>query len=153
MEQEIRLDSRYLDVMRLEKKGYCCSQIMTLFMLQRQGRDNPDLVRTMAGLCNGVGYSGEICGVLTGGVCLLSLCAAKGTDDEVPYEKLPLLLWELTDWFRKRTHSDFGGLKCDEILAKSHDKRACIMLIVETYEKMLSLLEAHRLVEKKGDRA
>ena len=145
-EREIKLNSRYLDVLRLEKKGYCCSQIMILFMLKSRGKENPDLVRAMAGLCNGVGSSGEICGVLTGGVCLLSLCAAKGSDDEVPYERLPLLLWELTDWFRKRTDGDFGGLKCDEILAKSPDKRACVILIVETYEKVRSLLESHRLV-------
>jgi C_GCAxxG_C_C family probable redox protein len=150
MEREIKLDNRYLDVMRLEKKGYCCSQIMILFTLKDQGRHNPDLVRAMAGLCNGVGYSGEICGVLTGGVCLLSLFAAKGSDDEVPYEGLPVILWELTDWFRKRTESGFGGWKCDEILAKSPDKRACVTLIVETYEKVGSLLESHRLVMPGG---
>lgn len=150
-EREIKLDSRYLDVIRLEKKGYCCSQIMILFMLKSRGRDNPDLVRAMAGLCNGVGYSGEICGVLSGGACLLSLCAAKGSDDEAPYEGLPVILWELTDWFRKRTEGDYGGSKCDEILAKSPDKRACATLIVETYEKVRSMLESHNLVMPGGE--
>ena len=67
-----------LDVIRLEKKGYCCSQIMILFMLKSRHVENPDLVRAMAGLCNGVGFSGEICRILTGGACLLSLCAGKG---------------------------------------------------------------------------
>ena len=94
----------------------------------------------------GIGYSGEICGVLTGGVCLLSLCAAKGSDDEVPYEGLTVILWELTEWFRKRTEADYGGAKCDEILAKSPDKRACVALIVETCEKVRSILESHKLV-------
>ena len=136
--------------MRLEKKGYCCSQIMILFMLKSRGRENPDLVRAMAGLCNGVGYSGETCGVLTGGACLLSLCAAKGSDDEVPYEGLPVILWELTEWFRKRTETNGGGSKCDEILAKSPDKRACVALIVETYEKVESLLESRGLLLSGG---
>jgi C_GCAxxG_C_C family probable redox protein len=150
---EIKLDSRSLDVIRFEKKGYCCSQIMILMMPGNRGRNNPDLVRAMAGLCNGVGCSGEICGVLTGGTCLLSLCAAKGSDDEVPNEGLPLMLWELTDWFRKRTEGEYGGPKCDEILSKSPDKRACLSLIVETYEKVESLLESRGLLisgEKDG---
>jgi C_GCAxxG_C_C family probable redox protein len=146
----INLDSPYLDVIRLEKKGYCCSQIMVLLMLKSRRSDNPDLIRAMAGLCNGVGYSGEICGVLTGGVCLLSLCAAKGADDEVQYERLPVILWELTDWFRKRTEGGYGGLNCDDILAKSPDKRACLALIVETYEKVRSLLESHGLITPVG---
>ena len=149
-EQEIKLDPRFLDVVQLEKKGYCCSQIMTLFMLKSRGKENPDLVRAMAGLCNGVGYSGEICGVLAGGACLLSLCAAKGADNEVPFEGLPLLLSELTDWFRKRTEAAYGGSKCDEILAKSPNRRACLTLMVETYEKVLSLLESSNLLMPRG---
>jgi hypothetical protein len=143
---EIKLTSRYLDVIRLQKKGYCCSQIMILFMLEEKGRSNPDLVRAMAGLCNGVGDSGEICGVLTGGACLLSFCAAKGSDLEVPDERLPLLFFELADWFRKWTKTSYGGLKCDDILAKSPDKRACVALIVETCEKVQSLLASRGFV-------
>jgi C_GCAxxG_C_C family probable redox protein len=145
--------SYYYDVIRLEKKGYCCSQIMILFILESRGKDNSDLVRAMAGLCNGVGHSGEICGVLTGGARLLSLYAAKGSDDEVPNEGLPVILWELTDWFRRRTEGDYGGWKCDQILAKSPDKRACIVLPVETYDKVESLLESRGLLlsgEKDG---
>ena len=57
-----------------------------------------------------------------------------------------MILWELTDWFRKRTEGEYGGPKCDEILSKSPDKRACVALIVETYEKVRSLLESHKSV-------
>ncbi len=53
----------------------------------------------------------------------VSLCR-KGLDDESLIRGLPVILWELTDWFRRRTESDFGGSKCDEILAKSADKCA-----------------------------
>ncbi|MGD0229805.1 MAG: DVU_1555 family C-GCAxxG-C-C protein [Syntrophorhabdales bacterium] len=139
----INLDTLHLDVMLLGSKGYCCSQIMTILMLGRRGEENSSLVRAMAGLCNGIGYSGDICGALSGGVCLLSLCAGKGSDGEAQHERLPLMFFELTEWFRERTEGPFGGMKCDSILTRSPDKRACAVLVSETYEKVLSILESH----------
>lgn len=153
MDTEHKMDGRYLDVMLLNKKGYCCSQIMTILMLRSRGRDNPDLVRALAGLCEGVGNSGDICGVLSGGACLLSLCAGKGSDAEATHEGLALMLSELVEWFRKRVEGPYGGAKCDDILTRSPDKRACVTLTVETYEKVLSILESYKLAmpgEKSG---
>jgi hypothetical protein len=150
MERDIKMDKRYLDVMLLNKKGYCCSQIMAILLLKSLGRNNVELVRALGGLCEGVGYSGEICGVLSGGACLLSLCGGKGSDVEVAYEGLPLILSELTEWFRERVADPYGSAKCDDILAHSPDKRACITLLVETYEKVLSLLESHKLAMPGG---
>src|SRR5208337_5482575 len=139
----ISLDARHLEVMLLQRKGYCCSQIMALLMLRDRGTTDPDLVRAMGGLCDGIGGSGDLCGTLAGGACLLSLCAGKGADDEVPDNRLPLMLSELTEWFRGRTGGPFGGMRCDDIVARSPDKRACIGLIAETYGQVLAILETH----------
>ena len=146
----ITLDGRLLEVMLLHRKGYCCSQIMAFLMLRDRGTTDPDLVRAMGGLCDGIGGSGDLCGTLAGGACLLSLCAGKGSDDEVADNRLPLMYSELTDWFRRRTGS-FGGIRCDDILAGSPDKRACIGLITETYEQVLAILKAHGLGPKRRE--
>ena len=145
MENDICLKDRYLEIMLLNKKGYCCSQIMAILLLRDMRRDDTDVVRAMEGLCYGLGYSGETCGVLLGGSCLLALCAGKGSDKESSRESLPLMISELVEWFRLRTQPSFGGTTCDDILLKSPDKRACLTLIVETYEKILSILQSQGL--------
>jgi C_GCAxxG_C_C family probable redox protein len=142
MDNAITLDKEYLEIMHLNKQGYCCSQIMTIILLRSLNKTNEDLVRAMAGLCNGVGGSGGICGCLSGGTCLISLCTAKGCGTEASDERLPLMLYELTGWFRERTAAAFGDVRCDDILTVSPDKRACIPLIAETYRKVVSILEA-----------
>jgi hypothetical protein len=145
MEKDILLNDRHFEIMLLNKKGYCCSQIMAILLLKDLGRDDADLVRAMGGLCYGLGHSGEICGVLSGGACLLATCAGKGSDKESPRETLPLMIYELAEWFRQRTEVPYGGTRCDDILLSNPDKRACMALIIETYEKILSILESQGL--------
>jgi hypothetical protein len=145
MEKDVCLNERYFDVMLLSKRGYCCSQIMTVLILRDLERDDADLVRAMGGLCYGLAYSGEGCGVFSGGACLIALCAGKGADSESPRDTLPLMISELGEWYRQRTGASHGGSRCDDILLKSPDRRACMALILETYEKVLSILESQGL--------
>ena len=69
-------------MMALRKQGFYCSQILILQGLELMGKSNPDLVRAMQGLAGGMGFSGEICGALTGGACLLGLYAGKGLPEQ-----------------------------------------------------------------------
>jgi C_GCAxxG_C_C family probable redox protein len=142
-ERELQLNGRFLDVILLHKEGYCCSQIMAILALRDQGRENPDLVRAMGGLCHGIATMRDICGALSGGACLLSFYAGKGTDREVAHRQLPLMLFELTEWFKDRTGGTFEGMKCNEILSRSPDQRVCLSLASETYDKVLSILQSH----------
>ncbi len=73
MEHDICLDDRFFKIMLLHKQGYCCSQIMAILTLRNMGREDADVVRAMGGLCYGLGYSGDTCGVLSGGACILAL--------------------------------------------------------------------------------
>lgn len=143
MERTAPMNERYLDVIALRGRGYCCSQIMALMFLENRDEKDDFLVRAMGGLCNGVGDSGEVCGCLSGGACIVSLAAGKGSDEETAHEELPVMLFELTQWFGERTSGPYGGMRCDQILAHSPDKRACLDLVVETYERVLSILDAH----------
>jgi len=135
-EADISLDGPYLEILLLNKSGYCCSQIMVKLVLKSLGRDNADLVRSMAGLCHGVGYSGGTCGVLTGGACALSL--ALGTE-EFADQALPSRLSELVRWFSALATDGYGGIRCDQIMAASPGKRACSALMVATLEQVLAL--------------
>ena len=129
------------------QKGYCCSQILLLLALESGGRSNPDLVRSMAGLCNGLGYSGEMCGVLSGGACLMAFYAGKGTDEEQQNEYLTLMISELVEWFREKIGGKYGGISCREILGenstKKPDQNICGDILVETYVMTTAILESN----------
>jgi len=136
-------DDLDLNLMRLSGAGYCCSQIMLLLGLEEMGRSNPDLVRSMAGLCHGMGDCAGPCGVLTGGVCLLALHAGKGLDQEEADERLPLLLAELRDWFEQTAQSEFGGISCNAIIGGEcgqPDPQRCGSLLSRTYARIREIL-------------
>ena len=139
MTDAIQLDGPYLDILSLRHDGYCCSQIIVKLALRDLGRDNPDLVRSMAALCFG-GYGPGTCGVLTGAACALSLRLENGSGSERPATLLPLLLRELSDWFSLTAEATYGGIRCEEILASSPDKRACTLLLLAALEKLQSML-------------
>jgi len=129
-------------MIELRKKGFYCSQIMLIMGLELQGKYNPDLVRCMHGLAHGLGYSGEICGALTSGACLLGLYAGKGKDEDFEDPHLDFMVEDLVKWFKAEFTPRFGGINCDIIL--SGDPRAqinrCPILVAETFQKVKELL-------------
>jgi C_GCAxxG_C_C family probable redox protein len=134
------MDDTFFDMIQLRAKGFCCAQIILLLALKAQGRSNPDLVRSVGGLCYGIGASGELCGALTGGACLISLYTGKGTDDELPDDRHMLMMYELADWFKQAAGSEYGGMRCDEILEKSPDRSVCSRIMADTYAKCIDIL-------------
>lgn len=129
---------------QLAGRGYCCSQIVMILALERRGETNADLVRSMAGLCHGVGMSGGICGFLTGAACILSLYGAKGTDEENADDRLPLMLSELMDWFGTEVGGAYGGVLCSEIMGdgdiRHPDPSRCGDIAIKTYAKITRIL-------------
>jgi C_GCAxxG_C_C family probable redox protein len=116
---------------------------MLIMALEAQNRTDRDLIRAAGGLCYGVGMSGEICGALSGGVCILSLYAGKGSGDEEADERLPLIMEELVEWFREIPGTRYGGIRCDEILAQNPDMTACGVMVASTYAKAMEILMTH----------
>jgi hypothetical protein len=93
-----------LDRMReLKQQGFFCSQILMTLGLELQGKENPDLIRAMHGLAGGLGFTGETCGALTGGACLLGLYAGKGQPGDEENLKLNFMIEDLVKWFRPDT--------------------------------------------------
>ena len=153
------MDDMAIQMMRWSGRGYCCSQILVLLALDGLGRGNPGLVRAMHGLCHGMGHSGEVCGVLSGGVCLLGYYAGKGTDDETGHPTFPVMVQELVEWFRKDAGVDAGAcshkgeagedssrcrsVRCSDILGESGgrpDPARCGDILSRTYAKVLEIL-------------
>jgi len=129
-------------MIELGGKGFYCSQILLFLGLEAQGKENPDLIRAMAGLAGGLGFSGDTCGALSGAACLLGLYAGKGLDGEAEDPRLNLMVGELVEWFSDEYGKLYGGVRCDIILDNDPQSRStrCPSLVLATYEKAKALL-------------
>jgi hypothetical protein len=129
-------------IMELKQQGFYCSQILVLLGLELQGKSNPDLVRSVQALAGGIGFSGNLCGALTGGACLLGLYAGKGKPEEQEDERLNLMLLTLVDWFQTNTGVKYNGMDCDQILEgkQSNIPNRCPGIIQAVYQKSKDLL-------------
>jgi hypothetical protein len=132
-----------LDCVReLKRQGFFCSQILMILGMDLQGKENPDLLRAVDALAGGIGFTGETCGGLTGGACLLGLYAGKGTPEEDHDPRLLFMCEELVRWFADGFGQQFGGIRCDEILnggGKSMGTR-CPAIVLGTFQKVKELL-------------
>ena len=147
------MDDTVFQMMKLKAKGYCCAQIILILALETQGKTNADLVRSVGGLCFGINWSGEVCGALSGGACLISLYAGKGADEEAPYGGYIKMLGELVEWFTRVADDQYGGTRCHEIIEKFPDRSICSLIVADTYKKCMDILVSHgfdRAVGKNG---
>ena len=129
-------------LLTLRKQGFYCSQIILLRGLDLTGKSNPDLVRAMHGLAGGLGFSGELCGALTGGAALLGLYAGKGAPEQAEDPRLMFMAQDLVKWFKAEYGAQFGGIRCEEILAGSSENQAkrCPLLVTGVFQKVKELL-------------
>ena len=134
------MDDMLFELMRLKAKGYCCAQMILMPALEAQGKTNADLVRSMAGLCFGINWSGEVCGALSGGACLLSLYSGKGSDEEAPDDRCMTMVGELVEWFGRTADEKYGGTRCNEILERFPDRSMCGRIVADTYAKCMEIL-------------
>ncbi len=141
-----QISSSQLLVLEFGSMGYSCAQIILAGGLRLMGRENPDLLRAMGGLAQGMGCSGGICGALSGGVCLIALHTAKGDPGEQPLEVGPALMNALVEWFRAE-HGTNGDISCDTLLGASSGPECRMMqpdlcgnLVASVWDKALRLL-------------
>lgn len=132
-------------MMELKQQGFFCSQIIVSMGLADQGKSNPDLVRAARGLAGGLGFSGETCGALTGGACLLGLNAGKGLPEEADDPRFDMMVQELVSWFSDEYGRRYGSIRCNDILEGdlSNTRSRCPEIVVGVYEKTQALLTAY----------
>ena len=126
----------------MKAQGFYCSQILIKLGLELQGLENPELVRAMHGLAGGLGFTGELCGALSGGVSLLSLYAGKGLPEEIEDPRLNLMIMNLVNWFKQEYIPLYGSIRCQEILAvtDSGQPPPCPLLVAATFQRVKELL-------------
>jgi C_GCAxxG_C_C family probable redox protein len=129
-------------LMTYRQQGFYCSQILILQGLDMMGKSNPDLVSAMQGLAGGLGFSGELCGALTGGAALAGLYAGKGTPEQPEDPRLLFIIQDLVKWFKAEYAEQFGGIRCEEILAGNNQNTAtrCPVLVAGVLQKVKELL-------------
>jgi hypothetical protein len=137
------MDDMIFQLMKLKTKGFCCAQMMLILALEAQGKTNADLVRSVGGLCFGINWSGEVCGALSGGACLISLYAGKGGDEETPDNRHMTMVGELVGWFTRVADDEYGGTRCSEILERFPDRSICGRIVADTYGKCMDILVSH----------
>jgi C_GCAxxG_C_C family probable redox protein len=130
------------EMLALKNQGFNCSQIIIKMGLDLLGKDNPDLVKSMQGLAGGLGYTGDVCGALTGAVCLLGLYAGKGSAETPEDPRLLFMVEDLVKWFKEDCTKEYGGIHCLDIVNDDSQKMAtrCPLLIEDCYQKAKELL-------------
>ncbi len=129
-------------IIKYRQQGFFCSQILILQGLEMLGKDNPDLVRAMHGLAGGLGFSGEMCGALSGGAALIGLYSGKGAPEESEDPRLIFMIEDLVKWFKSEYGEAYGGIRCEEILAGSNPNRSnrCPVMVMGVLQKVKELL-------------
>lgn len=126
----------------MKSQGFVCSQIILKMGLELQGKENPDLIKSVQGLAGGLGFTGDICGALSGGTCLLGLYAGKGSSEDEDDPRLLFMIEDLVKWFKTEFGNLYGGTHCDDIVNNEGQKMAvrCPQITAATYQKIKELL-------------
>ena len=135
-------------MLELSGQGFYCAQILLILALEMEGKEDPDLIRAMGGLNGGMGFTGNVCGALTGGCCLLGYFGGKGEVEELEAPELSALIGELIDWFRASVGETYGGCNCKDILENdpSNKLKRCPEVVESVFEKCVELLTEHGLI-------
>ena len=135
-------------IMELSRYGYACGQILAKLLLDTTGEENAQLVRCMQGLNGGIGSSGDVCGCMAAGCCLLANFTGK-TDDtgyDSPHHKSAMS--EFSEWFKEEMMLEYGSIDCRDIVGTSPAKKVqyCPRIIAGVYEKCMEILEDKGLI-------
>lgn len=126
----------------LKQQGFYCSQILMLMGLEMQGKENPELIRAAHGLAGGLGFTGELCGALSGGAALLGLYAGKGTVQDEQDLRLDFMITDLVNWFKQEYIPLYGSIRCEDIISGEAKNTAvrCPLIVAATFQRVKELL-------------
>ena len=96
-------------MLELSGQGFYCAQILMILALESEEKEDPDLVRAMGGLNGGLGFSGRVCGALTGGCCFLSYFLGKGEAEELEDPEAALLIGRLAECLKRQQKANMEG--------------------------------------------
>ncbi len=131
MDKELQFAADTADMEDLFAEGCCCTQAVLRLFLDRQDRENPELVEAAAGLCGGL-FTGNICGAISGAALAMSMTDRRYARVAVP---------ELIQWFE----NEYGSVMCSVLSGENGVNRPtfCHAAVTATYGKMIELMEKH----------
>lgn len=135
-------------MMEFASQGYECSQIMMLLTMELEGKENPDLIRAMSGLNGGMGRSGNACGCLTSGACVLGYFTGKGESEEIEDSRSKEIIKSYVDWFCKEIGGQYGGCSCEQIVKGNYTlcMTICKDILEQCFEKIMELLDQYEIL-------
>lgn len=141
--------SMFERMLQLSSQGFACAQIMVQLVLDAEDKHNPDLIRTVGALNNGMRDTGLTCGALTGGACVISYYAGQGEIDEQADPLYDPLVQELYRWFSEEMGTRYGGITCPAMLGGGTRSKldVCPAVVEETFNKALEILDERGLLE------
>lgn len=146
------LTGEQMSMVQRVHQGFHCTEVLMFAGLEAQGKSNPDLIRAVSALAGGVGFSGEVCGALTGGACLLGLYAGRGHESEKADKNLNIMVDELVDWFSVKYGEQYGGIRCREITEDDprNTPLRCPRIVAGVLKKAKSLLSEYGVQWDRG---
>lgn len=135
-------------MLELSNQGFYCAQILMILALESEGKEDPDLIRAMSGLNGGMGFSGNVCGALTGGCCFLGYFCGKGEEDEIEDPDASAMIQELITWFQEHVGAEYGGCDCRYILEDNpaNKMQRCPHVVEAVFHKCVEILEEHGVI-------
>lgn len=136
-------------ILELSQAGYFCAQILAILALETVGEEDEGFVRSMGGLNGGVGFSGSVCGCMTGGACVISYFTGKPSLTERDHVEHKSALGEFVQWFKEEMLIEYGGCDCEDITKGNPAKRVelCPEIIAKTYEKCMEILTERGIIQ------
>lgn len=135
-------------MLELSSQGFYCAQILMILALESEGKEDPDLIRAMSGLNGGMGFSGNVCGALTGGCCFLGYFCGKGEAEEMEDPQASAMIQELIQWFQENIGATYGGCDCNHILEgnPANKMQRCPEVVEGVFNKCVEILQEHGVV-------
>lgn len=130
-------------MLELSNQGFYCAQILLILALESEGKEDPDLIRAMSGLNGGLGFTGHVCGALTGGCCFLGYFLGKGEAEEIEDPNASSVTAELVRWFEEAVGQEYGGCRCDDILEgnPANKMQRCPQIVEGVFTKCIEILQ------------
>lgn len=108
------------------KEGYNCAQSMLYSFAEELNIDKDLALKIVNGFGGGMARTQEVCGAVTGGICVLSLKFGRGENDDKQQQDVNYIkIREFLSLFKK----EFGSIHCRELL------KGCELLTEEGQER------------------
>lgn len=129
-------------IIDLHRRDMTCAQVLLMLVADEMEADVPaELIRAMDGLHTGLGGCGDVCGVLTGGACVLAAFAG-GDGTNRRDSAMNGMIQDFCEWF-DGYNEEFASNHCRDMLGefKENKMTRCLSMIDDACAKCVDILD------------